>query len=123
MLLIPLTPTGSLLAVGQKFRIGIKSELYHFTSDNIQYPKTASNECILSNKACLTVACGADGMMTGTIRPDVFGLDSSDVISADAVRLNSGTCEDKIEVNQNVFELSTELTACDGTITEDASKE
>ena len=61
--------------------------------------------------------------MTGTIRPDVFGLDPSDGISAGAVELNSGTCTDKIEVNQNVFELSTGLTACDGTTTEDAAKE
>ena len=61
--------------------------------------------------------------MTGTIRPDVFGLDPSDGISPGVVELNSGTCTYKIELNQNVFELSTGLTACEGTITEDAAKE
>lgn len=68
----------------------------------------------MSNPACLTVACGSDGMMTGSIRPDVFGSDSSV-----GIKLNSGTCTDKIEFKEDAFQLSTGLTACEGTIKEE----
>lgn len=82
---------------------------------------------MITNQACWSLTCDNLGSLSGTVRPDMFGISMEDVDQYvdEQLTLNDGSCVLVFDADLKVFKFDTLLNNCGveaGHITEDGNR-
>jgi len=70
----------------------------------------------LANSACVSVTCSSTGIMSATLRPDVFGILDTDLPlfqnGTEKLTFNDDSCPINLNSVSNRFEISGTVTDC-----------
>ena len=72
------------------------------------------NKCQISNIACSSITCSNTGEISGTIRPDLLGIDDADfdTFIKNSPKLNDGTCALTFDEDTKMFVFDTRISEC-----------